>query len=127
MSRLWMILGCLFALLTVVFGAFGAHALKEYMTPDLTAIYDTATKYMMFHALGLIALGLWGQLDRWVSTFWTGLFFTFGILLFSGSLYTLVLSGERWLGAITPVGGTFFILGWLLFMISVLKSRSRFI
>ena len=127
MGRLWMVFGGIYGLLTVLLGAFGAHALKDVLTPDLAPIYDTATKYMMFHALALLALGLWAQLDRWVSTFWSGVFFSVGTFIFSGSLYAIVFTGERWLGMITPLGGTGLILGWLLFIYSIARARSRFI
>jgi uncharacterized membrane protein YgdD (TMEM256/DUF423 family) len=120
-------LGCLFCVLTVGMGAFGAHALKGILTPDTAPIFETATKYMMFHAVALLALGLWSHWERWASSFWAGLFFVFGIILFSGSLYGIVFTGQRWLGMITPAGGTLFILGWLLFMFSVFKTRNKFV
>jgi uncharacterized membrane protein YgdD (TMEM256/DUF423 family) len=127
MGRLWLMLGCLFCCLTVVVGAFGAHMLKDVLTPELLPIFDTATRYMMFHGVALLALGLWSHWERWAASFWPGLFFVFGIILFSGSLYGIVFTGQRWLGMITPAGGTLFILGWLLFMFSVFRTRNKFV
>lgn len=102
-----------FGLTGVAAGAFGAHALKTRLDPDALAIFDTAARYQMLHALGLVG-------SAWVAHQWPGraarasaLCFAAGIMLFSGSLYALSLSGIRWLGAITPVGGLLLILGWL--------------
>lgn len=128
MGRLWLMLGCLFCGLTVVTGAFGAHMLKHILAPEQMVTFEVATRYMMMHGMALLVLGLWALWERWSSTFWTGIFFSFGILLFSGSLYALVFMPEqRWIGMITPAGGTAFILGWICFMFSVLRTRNKFI
>jgi uncharacterized membrane protein YgdD (TMEM256/DUF423 family) len=113
MDRLFFALGSLSAALAVALGAFGAHALKARLTPDMLAVYDTAVRYQLAHALALLAVA-------WACTRWpgaavtaSGWLFVVGTLLFSGSLLALSLSGIRWLGAITPLGGTAWIAGWL--------------
>ncbi len=113
-DRLFFGIGCLAAGLAVVFGAFGAHALRDRLGPQILAIYETGVRYQVCHALALLILGiLRGSAPRspWLDA--AGWLFTFGITIFSGSLYLLCLSGARWLGAITPVGGLSFIVGWL--------------
>lgn len=112
-ERTFLALGALLAALGVAAGAFGAHALKERLTPELLGVFETAVRYHLIHALGLI-LVVWAA-GRWPGA-WTaaaGWLFVAGIALFSGSLYGLSLSGLRALGAITPLGGLAFILGWL--------------
>ena len=100
------------ALLAVAAGAFGAHGLKQAVTADLLVIFETGARYHMYHALGLLAVGV--AAGRWPST-WvhaSGALFVAGILIFSGSLYVMTLTGARWLGAVTPLGGLAFIAGW---------------
>jgi uncharacterized membrane protein YgdD (TMEM256/DUF423 family) len=105
-------LGALLAALAVAGGAFGAHGLRGRLTPDDLAIFETAVRYHLIHALALFAVA-W-VMDRWpggmVST--AAVLMVLGILVFSGSLYLLVLTGPRWLGAITPIGGVGLIAGW---------------
>lgn len=127
MGRFWMMLGCLFCGLTVVCGAFGAHSLRQVLDAEAMAIYKVATEYMMFHGLALLALGLWNHWEKWSRCLFVGLFFTFGILLFSGSLYAMALTQANWLGFLTPAGGLFFILGWLFFMHAIFNTRNKFI
>jgi uncharacterized membrane protein YgdD (TMEM256/DUF423 family) len=110
--RLFWMLGCLFGLLAVGAGAFGAHGLRDRLTPEYLAIFETAVRYQMYHALALLAVA-------WAGTNWpsgsavaAGWLFTAGIVIFSGSLYILTLTGTRWLGAITPIGGVALIAGW---------------
>ena len=122
-ARLFIALGALFAALAVGCGAFGAHALRVRLSADLLAVYQTGVQYHFWHALGVLAVGIAGlQLPAspWLRA--AGWLLAAGILLFSGSLYLLALSGERWFGAITPVGGLAFILGWLAFALAVLKA-----
>jgi uncharacterized membrane protein YgdD (TMEM256/DUF423 family) len=114
MDRVFFGLGSLLAGLAVVAGAFGAHGLRERLAPDLLAVFETAARYQMYHALGLLAVA-------WATTRWpesgaglAGWLFVAGIVVFSGSLYLLALSGARWLGAITPLGGLCFLAGWAL-------------
>ncbi len=118
MDRLFFSLGAVSGAVAVAAGAFGAHGLKLRLTPDLLAIFDTAARYQMFHALALLAAG-WA-VSRWPGTSAraAGWCFIAGTLVFSGSLYALSLSGVRALGAITPVGGVLFIAGWLLLAIA---------
>lgn len=108
-----MVLGCVFAGLGVAAGAFGAHALRDVLAPDSLEIYDTATRYQLFHALALVFIGVGSQ--QWPSKRWrlAGWLFAVGIVVFSGSLYALAITGVGWLGAITPVGGACFLGGWL--------------
>ncbi|MFQ5612415.1 MAG: DUF423 domain-containing protein [Anaerolineae bacterium] len=113
MERLFFALGSLSALLAVAAGAFGAHALRERLSADLLATFETGARYQMYHALGLLAVA-WA-VTRWPGALTTaaGWLFLAGTVLFSGSLYVLSLSGLRWLGAITPLGGVAFLAGWL--------------
>lgn len=114
MERLFATLGALLAGLAVGAGAFGAHALKARLSAADLAIFETAVRYQMAHALGLFAVA-WvvgrvpGPLP--VAAGWC---LVGGVAVFSGSLYALVLTGQRWLGAITPIGGTAFLVGWAL-------------
>jgi len=98
-------------------GAFGAHALKAMLAPDLLAVWHTAVQYHAWHALGLLAVGLSMAIDasnrRQRALRAAAWLFAIGIVLFSGSLYLLALSGQRWLGAVTPLGGVAFLAGWL--------------
>ena len=118
----WFATGAIAAALGVALGAFGAHGLKARVTPDLLAIYETGVRYHLVHALGLLAVG-WAA-DRWPGTWATlaGWLFLAGILVFSGSLYLLALTGVRWLGAITPLGGLAFIAGWLSLALAAIRK-----
>ena len=104
---LWARLGAVLMLLAVGLGAFGAHALKSRLTPDMLAVFETGVRYHIYHALGLLALAAVRGPDK------AGWCFVAGIVLFSGSLYLLALTGERRLGMITPIGGVLFLVGWL--------------
>jgi uncharacterized membrane protein YgdD (TMEM256/DUF423 family) len=119
MERMFFGLGSLLALLSVAFGAFGAHALKTRLTPDLLATFEVGVRYQMYHALALLAVA-WAW-TRWPGSLVTasGWLFVAGIVVFSGSLYVLSLSGIRWLGAITPLGGLAFLAGWACLAIGV--------
>jgi uncharacterized membrane protein YgdD (TMEM256/DUF423 family) len=112
MDRLFFVLGSLGALFGVTAGAFGAHAMRARITPDMLAIFETAVRYQLVHSLALLAV-TWAVV-RWPgrSTVAAGWLFVVGIVLFSGSLYALALSGARYLGWITPFGGLAFIVGW---------------
>ena len=105
-------IGCVCAALGVAAGAFGAHMLKGLLDPPMLAAYDTATRYQMYHAFGIVLSGFAVRVSRDVRMAMAGWMFLAGILLFSGSLYGVALLGVRWLGAITPIGGAAFILGW---------------
>lgn len=108
------VLAGLFGFLGVAFGAFGAHALKARLSTDMLAIYRTAVEYQFWHALALLAVGLLALSRPGLLASAAGWCFALGILIFSGSLYALALSGVRVLGAITPVGGLLFLAGWVL-------------
>jgi len=112
MERIFALIGSLMALLAVVFGAFGAHALRARLSPGDLAIFETGVRYQMYHALALFAVA-WA-VSRWPSgaTTVAGWLFVVGVLVFSGSLYVLVLTGQRWLGAVTPLGGLALVCGW---------------
>ncbi|HEV8343442.1 MAG TPA: DUF423 domain-containing protein [Candidatus Binatia bacterium] len=114
MDRFFFIAGSISALLAVALGAFAAHGLRNKLTPEMLTIFETGVRYQMYHALALLGVA-------WASTRWpggsitaAGWLFILGTILFSGSLYLLSLTGVRWLGAITPIGGAAFLLGWLL-------------
>lgn len=113
MDRLFFAVGCLSALVAVALGAFGAHGLRGRLVPDMLMSFEIGVRYQMYHALGLLAVGL--ALSRWPSSAvaLAGWLFIAGTVVFSGSLYLLAVSGQRWLGAVTPVGGAAFIAGWL--------------
>jgi uncharacterized membrane protein YgdD (TMEM256/DUF423 family) len=114
MDRTFLVIGALSAFLGVAAGAFGAHSLRERLSADLLATFETGARYQMYHAFALIAVA-WAQ-TRWPGSLLatSGWLFVLGTLLFSGSLYLLSLTGVRWLGAITPLGGVAFLGGWLL-------------
>ena len=125
MTRIFFLLGSLFALLAVAAGAFGAHALRARLTPDLLAVFETGVRYQMYHSFALFVVA--GASTRWparpVRT--AGWLFVAGILVFSGSLYLLALTGERWLGAITPLGGLCFLAGGGALAVFVWRSERR--
>ncbi|MFL6563423.1 MAG: DUF423 domain-containing protein [Burkholderiales bacterium] len=105
-------------------GAFGAHALKARLSPDLLGVWQTAVQYHTWHALGLLAVGLTGLHfeGNWLKA--AGWLLVAGIVLFSGSLYALALGAPRGLGAVTPIGGATFILGWIAFAVGVICART---
>lgn len=122
-SKLFFLLGGVSALVAVLLGAFGAHGLKKTLTPELMAIYQTAVDYHFYHALGLLMVALLStHLPASIWLKWSGWLMLIGIVVFSGSLYALSISGVRWLGAITPIGGTAFIGAWLLLLIAVVRA-----
>jgi len=113
-ARLFFALGSLLAGLAVGFGAFGAHGLRNTLSAADLATFETGVRYQMYHGLALLAVA-------WAATQWesamvvvAGWMFVAGIVLFSGSLYMLVITGPRWLGAVTPLGGVAFLIGWAL-------------
>lgn len=114
--------GAITAAIGVMLGAFGAHALKERLDPQMLVVWQTAVQYHLIHALGMIAVALAATqiADSWVS--WSGWLMFAGVCLFSGSPYLFVLTDTRWLGAITPLGGILFIAGWLLFAFTAWKT-----
>lgn len=122
-AKVFLLLGGINAALVVILGAFGAHELKTKMSTDMLAVYQTGVHYHLFHALGLMVVGLVAaQIADSASLKWSGWLMLAGIVLFSGSLYVLSVSGMRWLGAITPFGGLCFIVAWVLFVVALFRS-----
>jgi uncharacterized membrane protein YgdD (TMEM256/DUF423 family) len=121
-NRNVLFLGAIFMALAVLLGAFGAHALKNSLAPEMLAVYRTGVEYQFYHSLGLLIIGLIGfHLDsKWLRR--SGLLLTVGILLFSGSLYSLALTGIKVIGAITPIGGVSFVAGWICLAMAVWKK-----
>ncbi len=124
MQRLFTIVAACSGFLAVAAGAFGAHALKARLTPELLAVFETGARYQLYHALALIAVA-------WAATRWpgrliaaSGLCFIGGTVLFSGSLYLLALTGTRSFGAITPIGGVLLLAGWLLLALAAWRGRA---
>lgn len=123
LAKIFLALGSIGMLLAVALGAFGAHALKKTLAPELMAVYETAVNYHFYHALGLLAVGLLAlHLPESGTLRWAGFLMVVGLLLFSGSLYALSLSGIRALGAITPVGGVALLAAWLLLAVAVVQA-----
>ena len=125
MDRVFAVLGALSGFIAVGAGAFGAHGLKARLSPDLLAVFETAARYQMFHALALLAAA-WA-IGRWTgrAAVAAGWCFVGGTLIFSGSLYLLALSGVRAFGAITPVGGVLLLAGWLLLALAAWRGTVR--
>ncbi len=121
-DQLFAAAGALFAAAAVAFGAFGAHVLKSRLPADLLGTFETGVRYQMYHAIGLLAAAwVYGRhpgppLDL------AGWLFIAGIGIFCGSLYVLALSGIRWVGAVTPLGGLSFIAGWIALFVGILRS-----
>lgn len=122
MERIFFLLGSLSAFIGVAAGAFGAHGLKSRLSAELLGTFEVAVRYQMYHAFALLAVA-W-VLTKWPSSLATvsGWCFVIGTVLFSGSLYLLSLSGIKWLGAITPLGGLAFLGGWLCLGYAVWKA-----
>lgn len=125
MDKLFIILGSSLGFIAVAMGAFGAHALRTHFEqfPDLQATYQTAVEYNFYHALALVAAA-WA-VSKWPGGLitWSGYLFAIGVVVFSGSLYILALTGIRWLGAITPIGGVAFLAGWICLALGVWRGQ----
>lgn len=123
MAHFALLAAAVYGLLGVVFGAFGAHALSARLSQEMQSVWHTAVEYQFYHALALLALGILLRMSpssAWLSA--AALCFCAGVLVFSGSLYGLALSGIRWLGAITPVGGLLLIAGWLCLLVASVRG-----
>ena len=125
MANTLLIIGAGLAFLAVAIGAFGAHGLKPFLSPQMVSVFETGVRYHMYHSVGVLLAG-WA----WVS--WThplfrfaALAFIYGIILFSGSLYVLSLTEVRWFGAITPIGGLLFLIGWAFLGLGFWKNSAR--
>lgn len=120
--RTFVLLGALFALLGVALGAFGAHGLRGRIPAADLEVFETGVRYQMYHALGLFVVAWLATRfpGPWIAA--SGWFMVAGIVVFSGSLYLLVVSGIRWLGAVTPVGGLSLLVAWVALGIAVLRG-----
>ena len=120
MDRLLRLIAALAGLTGVAIGAFGAHALRGRLSPEMLALFETGVRYQMYHALALFGTGLlMARMGSWLMTAAAWLFVA-GIVLFSGSLYALALTGVTILGAVTPLGGVALLLGWACLAVAAL-------
>jgi len=122
-NRRWAVLGALSAFVAVAAGAFGAHALKARLGVDALAVWETAARYQMVHALALFAVAQAAVAWRAPAVQAAGWLFVAGTVLFSGSLYALALTGVRGLGAVTPLGGVAFLAGWACLAWAAIRAR----
>lgn len=113
MARIWLLLGSVTGFLTVAGGAFGAHALRDHLSPERMAVFETGARYAMLHACALLVTGLLARERKARALDVAGAAFAAGVVLFTGSLWALAISGVKALGAITPLGGLCFLTGWL--------------
>ena len=124
-NRSVIVAGATLAMLAVIMGAFAAHGLEQVLDPYDLAIFETAARYQMYHAIALLIVGILASMPqfspRWLKL--AAILFVLGIALFSGSLYLLALSGIKWLGAITPLGGVAFIFGWSLLIVAAFSNN----
>jgi uncharacterized membrane protein YgdD (TMEM256/DUF423 family) len=123
MVRNWSFLGAAFGAVAVATGAFGAHGLKDHLSAEALAWWQTAAPYQLAHALALVAVGLVAERRPSKAIDVAGAAFALGIVLFSGSLYALALSGVRALGAITPIGGVLLLAGWVALAVATRRPR----
>ena len=120
--KILLVLGALNGALAVSFGAFGAHGLKSRADDSMLTVWSTASEYHFYHALAMLLCGLLAKAFGASGMVTAGWVLFAGTLVFSGSLYVMVLSGQKWLGAITPLGGTALIIGWLMLAWSLFKA-----
>ena len=123
-TRKLIIAGAVFGFLFVALGAFGAHGLKTLMSAEQQAWFRTGNLYLGIHAMAIIFCGILHHLFLTRSIAMSGWLFLTGILIFSGTLFLMALGGPRWLGAVTPIGGTLFLIGWGTLVYGILKSRA---
>lgn len=122
MSKTILMTATLLMAAAVAIGAFGAHGLKSHLSDEMMQVYKTGVDYHFYHALGLLLVGALSLSMPSGLLNWSAILLTVGILLFSGSLYVLAITGIKWLGAITPFGGLSFMAGWILLFIAVWKK-----
>ena len=123
MNSRWILpLAAAFVALATIFGAFGAHALQNRLSPERLAIYETAVRYQFYHARGLLVLGWIARTVDVGALRWSALLIALGIVLFSGSIYALSFGAPRPLGMVTPIGGLALIVGWVVFAIALMKA-----
>lgn len=119
--RFLLLLAGLLGATGVMAGAFGAHALRATLGSSMP-VWQTAVQYHLLHAVALLALAVWVRLGSGTALAWSGMLFGLGTVFFSGSLYWLALGGPRWLGPVTPLGGTLLILGWLVLIVQAVRT-----
>ncbi len=117
----WIRMGSILMFVGVALGAFGAHALRGRLSPEMLAVFETGVRYHFYHALGLFVVAWLAEAHPSGLISGAGWAFAFGILVFSGSLYVLSMTGIRWWGAVTPIGGVAFLAGWLLLAVASFK------
>ena len=126
LSKTFITIAAISGLLAVAIGAFGAHGLKGRVAEDLLAVYQTGVHYHFYHTLALLSVGiLLLHYPQASLLHWSGWLFVVGMLIFSGSLYVLAVTGIRWLGAITPIGGVALIIGWLVLALAAYRDIGR--
>jgi len=118
-SKTWIIIGGIFGFLGVAFGAFGAHGLKDYLTPEMTETYKTGVVYQLIHSVAILAIGFSGKEKFYLSA----VFFTAGIILFSFSLYIYSITYTAAFAIITPFGGVCFLTGWLMIVVRAVMKK----
>ena len=121
--KLFLIAGAISGALAVIFGAFGAHLLKQMITPEMLEVYKTGVDYQFYHTFALLTVGILMHLAPSKILQWSGYLFIGGIVIFSGFLYLLSLTGIKVLGAIVPIGGVSFIAGWICLLAHILKAK----
>jgi len=124
MQKILFIAGSVFGFLSVLLGAFGAHALKAHLTPQMLAIFETGIRYQAYHAFALLAASWAMNVFSSKLIARAGTCFVAGIIIFSGSLYILALTGIKAFGAVTPIGGLLLMTGWLFMILGARKAKS---
>jgi uncharacterized membrane protein YgdD (TMEM256/DUF423 family) len=127
MGRIWLLWACIMAFLYVALGAFATHGLKDVLDAGQLDTLATGHRYLGFHALALMGLGLWNHWEKWSNTLLPGLCFLLGSVFFTGSLYLLVFMQWRQAAFLTPLGGGLYLLGWVLFAVAVLRTKSSIV
>jgi len=123
MARWWFLIASVAGFLGVAGGAFGAHALKTRLTEQMLANFETGTRYLLVHAVALLVVGVLASREGVGNLTVVGTAFTFGMLIFTGSLWTMALTDTRWLGAITPIGGSALIVGWVALAVAAARGQ----
>jgi len=121
-SKKFLIMACLLMAIAVSLGAFGAHGLKKIITSDMLSVYQTGVQYQFYHALGLLGVAFIAHVNSSKLVNMAGNLMFTGVMIFSGSLYLLVILNIKWLGAITPIGGVLMVVSWVLLAWSVFRS-----
>ena len=121
--KIWIVYGSFFSLLAIVLGAFGGHGVKNVLDQYSREIYEKAIYYHFIHSLAIILIAILNNQYNNINLSYSVYLFLFGIIIFSGSLYVLAITGIKWLGAITPIGGLLFIFGWVYMIVAFLKHN----